>query len=276
MTGSQPAARELIRRVVTYLAQDGVKETDVQAVADALDVSPKLLLAIPVIRQLLQPAGLEAYLDWTVRDWLMYHYVFVHQGYRYGLPELQPTWRGRTLLKNPLDCWVYQEIVHRTRPDVLLELGVAFGGSALFFADLMELAGHGGVLGVDVSLDRARDVSHPRIEFLEGSSVEPVIVEEVRRRCHGKRVMVFADSNHAADHVLAELRAYADLVGPGMYYIVEDTLADVLNLMPVPIEGPLAAVETFLAERTDFERDVRVAERYVLSQSPYGFLRRVP
>lgn len=262
-----------MQRVIKHLAADG-RPTDLQELAEAIDVSPKLLAAIPVVRALVQPPGLESFLDWTVRDWLQYHYLFVHQGYRYGLPELQPTWRGRTVLKNPLDCWVYQEIICRTKPDVLVELGVAFGGSAQFFADVMDLEDHGEVLGIDVSLERASGFEHPRVTLIEGSSVAPEIVERVKSHCGDKRVMVFADSNHAASHVLGELRSYADLVGRGMYYIVEDTLADVLDLMPVPIDGPLKAVEEFLRERPEFERDTRLAERYILSQSPHGFLRR--
>jgi cephalosporin hydroxylase len=268
------APRALLDRVVRYLAENPGSTPSIGGIAEALDVSPKLLTALPTVRALLAPDGVEGFLDWTLRDWLAYHYLFVHQGYRYGMPDLQPTWRGRTILKNPLDCWVHQEIIHRTRPDVLVELGVAFGGSALFYADLFDLSGHGEVLAVDVSLDRARDVSHPRVTFLEASSVDPVTVADVHARCRDRRVMVVADSNHAEAHVLAELRAYADLVGKGMYYVVEDTLADVLDLMPVPIGGPLPAVEQFLAERPEFVRDLRVAERYVLSQSPYGYLRR--
>lgn len=274
MNTQRTAAGELVGKVIRYLA-DHPDQADLQSVARALEVSPKLLVAVPVIRQLLQPAGLEGFLDWTLRDWLHYHYLFLHQGYRYGEPELQPTWRGRVLLKNPLDCWIYQEILHRTKPDVLLELGVAYGGSAQFFADIMELSGHGEVLGVDISLERAHGFNHPRVTLIEGSSIAPETVAHVHERCRGKRVMVFADSNHAADHVLAELQAYAGLVGMDMYYIVEDTLADVLDLMPVPIDGPLAAVNSFLANHPEFERDSRIAERYILSQSPYGFLRRV-
>lgn len=270
-----PAVHRILDRVVRYLGESHDRRPTLFDAAESLDVSPKVLAAIPTVRALLGPTGMEAFLDWTVRDWLQYHYLLVHQGYRYGTPELQPTWRGRTLLKNPLDCWIHQEIIHRTKPDVLVELGVAYGGSAAFFGDLMELAGHGEVLAIDVSLERAREFSHPRVTLIEGSSVDLATIARVHRHCEGKRVMLFADSNHAREHVLAELRAYADLVGRGMYFIVEDTLADVLDLMPVPIGGPLRAVEAFLKERDDFEQDIEVAERYVMSQSPYGFLRRV-
>ena len=249
-------------------------QPSLEEVAAVLEVSPKLVASLPELAFAFRRPGIEGVLDWTLRDWLTYHYHFVHQGYRYGNGDLQQTWRGHKLLKNPLDCWVYQEIISATRPDVLLELGVAFGGSAIFFADVMQLIGHGEVLGVDVSLERARGVSHPRVTFLEGSSVAPEMVADVHRRCQGKRVMVFCDSDHQASHVLGELEAYHDLVAEGMYIIVEDSLADVMNWMPVPLDGPLEAIRRFVAAHPEFESDLRVGEKYLLTQSPYGFLRK--
>jgi cephalosporin hydroxylase len=275
MTTAVSARRELVRRVMAHVVSlpEGATPT-VEGVARALATSPKLVASLPELRFLFEPEGIEAVLDWTLRDWLSYHHHFVHQGYRYGYPDLQQTWRGVPLLKSPLDCWVYQEIIVETRPDVLVELGVAFGGSATFFADVMELAGHGEVLGVDISLDRARAVSHPRVTLLEGSSVAAEVVAEVHRRCQGKRVMLFADSDHQAEHVLGELEGYHDLVGEGMYFIVEDSLADVMAWMPVPVDGPLVAIRRFLAAHPEFESDLRRGEKYLLTQSPYGFLRR--
>jgi len=269
------ARRELVQRVLTHVAAlpDGTSPT-VVAIARALGTSPKLIASLPELRFLFAPSGIEGVLDWTVRDWLRYHYHFVHQGYRYGYPELQQRWRGIPLLKNPLDCWVYQEIIAETRPDVLVELGVAFGGSATFFADVMQLLGHGEVLGVDISLERARGVSNPRITFLEGSSIGPEMIAEVHRRCEGKRVMLFADSDHEAEHVLRELEAFHDLVGEGMYFIVEDSLADVMKWLPVPVDGPLVAIERFLASHPEFASDLRWGEKYLLTQSPYGFLQK--
>jgi cephalosporin hydroxylase len=275
MTSEVPPAARLIRRVLAHVAtlpDDALPH--LEDVARALEVSPKVLASLPELRFLFKPRGIEHCLDWTLRDWLTYHYHFVHQGYRYGHPELQQTWRGYKLLKNPLDCWVYQEIITATRPDVVLELGVAFGGSAVFFADVLALTGHGEVIGVDVSLERAKGVSHDRVTFIEGSSVEPSIVREVHWRCQNKRVMVFADSDHQASHVLAELEAYHDLVSEGMYFIVEDSLADVMHWMPVPVDGPLRAIQKFLAAHPEFSSDLSLGEKYLLTQAPYGFLKR--
>ena len=274
MTTRESARNQLIRKVLAYVAKIEDRQPTLEEVAAALEVSPKLVGALPELRFLWKPIGIEGVLDWTLRDWLRYHYHFVHQGYRYANADLQQTWRGHKLLKNPLDCWVYQEIIAATKPDVLLELGVMFGGSAVFFADVMQLIDHGEVLAVDISLDKAKGVSHPRITFLEGSSVAPEMVADIHRRCAGKRVMVFCDSDHAAPHVLGELEAYQDLVGDGMYIIVEDSLADVMDWMPVPLEGPLPAIHEFLAKHPEFHTDLRLGEKYLLTQSPYGFLRR--
>lgn len=277
MTSSVSARNSLVRRVISHVAALPEHQAPVlEEVARALEVSPKQIAALPELRFLFKPPGIEGVLDWTVRDWLRYHYHFVHQGYRYAHADLQQTWRGHKLLKNPLDCWVYQEIIAATRPDVLIELGVMFGGSAVFFADVMQLIGHGEVIAIDVSLEKARGVQHPRVTFLEGSSVAPEMVADVHRRCAGKRVMVFCDSDHQASHVTAELEAYCDLVGPGMYIIVEDSLADVMEWMPVPLEGPLPAIREFTVRHPDFHSDLRLGEKYLLTQSPYGFLRRKP
>lgn len=272
---SQSPSVDLIRRVLEYvltLPED--QPPRLEGVAAAIGVSPKMVASLPELRFIFRPTGIERYLDWTLRDWLSYHYHFVHQGYRYGHPELQQSWRGRTLLKNPLDCWVYQEIIHRTRPEVILELGVAFGGSALYFADILELMGAGELIGVDISLTRAAGLQHSRVSLIEGSSVDPHIVARIHERCAGKRVMVFADSDHQASHVLGELEAYHDLVGEGMYFIVEDSLADVMDWMPVPVDGPLAAIREFLGTHPEFSSDLAVSEKYLLTQSPYGFLRK--
>jgi cephalosporin hydroxylase len=273
-----PASSDLIRRALAHVTS--LPESDspplLEDVAAALGVSAKVLASLPELRFLFKPPGIERYLDWTLRDWLGYHYHFVHQGYRYGHPELQQTWRGYKLLKNPLDCWVYQEIICRTRPQVIIELGVAFGGAAIFFADVLSLLGEGEVIGVDISLERAKGVTHPRVTFLQGSSIDPSMISDVQRRCAGKRTMVFADSDHQAAHVLGELEGYQSLIGEGMYFIVEDSIADVLHLMPVPVDGPLPAIRTFLERHPEFESDLSLGEKYLLTQSPYGFLRRKP
>jgi cephalosporin hydroxylase len=184
-------------------------------------------------------------------------------------------WLGVQALKGPWDVWIAQEILWETRPDLVVETGVFAGGSTLFYADMLELIGHGQVLGVDVDLTRAHERvrAHPRVTLLEGSSVDPQTVERIREIASGKSVMLNLDSDHAAAHVLQELRLLADLVTPGCYMIVEDTaIGKPLGKHLLP--GPAEALEEWLAEGQPFEVDPS-REKFLLTASPGGYLRRV-
>ena len=174
-----------------------------------------------------------------------------------------------------MDCWVYQEIIWETHPDFVIELGVMFGGATHFYASMLDLVGHGEVIGIDVSLAKAKAPQNRRIQYLEGDSTSGKVVEEVRRRVAGKRVLVIADSDHEKSHVLAEIRAYSPFVHVGGYFVVEDSLNDVMGYHPVPNEGPMAAAKAFLAENDDFVADRRWGERYVMTLNPDGYLLRV-
>ena len=159
------------------------------------------------------------------------------------------------MLKCPLDLWSYQEILHEVRPELIIETGTYQGGSALFLASICDLLGEGEVLTIDVDRREGRP-RHPRITYLTGSSTSNAILRQVRRRAKGaSRVLVILDSGHAKDHVLAELDAYAPLVTPGSYLIVEDTN---LNGHPVDSDhgpGPAEAVAEFLEGNDAFVRD---------------------
>ena len=182
-------------------------------------------------------------------------------------------WLGVRAYKNPLDLWIYQELVVAVKPQLIVETGTARGGSALFLATVCDAAGSGHVLTID-TVARPDRPQHDRISYVEGSSTAPEILELVAGRAHGNvPVMVFLDSDHRRDYVLEELRAYADCVTPGSYLVVEDT-----NLNGHPVEagfgpGPLEAVHDFLAERTDFAIDVD-QEKFFLTFNPSGYLRR--
>ena len=184
-------------------------------------------------------------------------------------------WLGAQTLKCPFDLWTYQEILYRMRPDVIVETGTRRGGSAYFMASIFELLGKGRVLTVDVKR-RPRRATHPRIEFLSGSSADPAIVSQVHDAIGpGESVMVVLDSDHSAEHVLAELHAYAPLVHEGHYLIVEDTNVNGHPVYPEHGPGPTEALEAFLAEPAgqDFEVD-RECERFFLTMHPGGYLRR--
>ena len=182
-------------------------------------------------------------------------------------------WLGHHVLKCPLDLWVYQEILHELRPDLIIETGTYLGGSALFLASICDLLGRGEVVTIDSARQKSRP-RHKRLTYLTGSSTSEAILRQVRRRARGKRcVLVMLDSGHSKEHVLAEMRAYAPLVTPGSYLIVEDT-----NLNGHPVEGdhgpgPAEAVAAFLADNEEFVRD-ESREKLLLTFNPGGYLQR--
>jgi cephalosporin hydroxylase len=182
-------------------------------------------------------------------------------------------WFGYRTMKSPMDMWMYQEILAETKPDLVIESGTAFGGSSLYLASLFDLLGRGEVVTIDIEA-RPGQPNHPRISRLIGSSVDPAILAEVRRRATGHRTMVILDSDHSAAHVGAELEAYRGLVSPGCYLIVEDTDVNGHPVVPDHGPGPMEAVEAFLPTAPEFAVD-RERERFMLTLNPRGYLRRV-
>jgi cephalosporin hydroxylase len=185
----------------------------------------------------------------------------------------EATWLGTQALKNPLDLWVYQEIVVETKPELIVETGTYRGGSALYLATLCDLVGRGEVVSIDIEPMRDDYPQHPRITYVAGrSSTDPAVVEELRGRAEGRPILVILDSDHSQGHVEAELAAYAPLVPVGCYLIVEDSNIGQIrkDLMP----GPLEAIETFLAGTDEFVID-REREKFLITFNPSGFLRRV-
>lgn len=143
------------------------------------------------------------------------------------------TWLGRPIIQLPEDMFRLQELIHSLRPDVIVETGVAHGGSLVFYASLCRTVGHGRVIGVDVEIrphNRAAIESHllaPLITLIEGSSTAASVVEKVRSQVKpGERVLVLLDSCHTKDHVLAELRAYSPLVPVGSYIVAMDGIME--------------------------------------------------
>jgi cephalosporin hydroxylase len=183
-------------------------------------------------------------------------------------------WLGIHCVKSPLDLWIYQEIVYETRPDLIVETGTWQGGSALYFASLLDLIGSGRVLSIDLEPVRDELPEHPRIAYWGGrSSVDPEVLGDVRGEARDRTVMVVLDSDHRKEHVLEELRLYAPLVTPGSYIVVEDTI---LNGHPVSPEfgpGPMEAAEEFLRSDSSFTADRR-REKLYLTFNPKGYLRR--
>ncbi|RFC62168.1 cephalosporin hydroxylase [Fulvimarina endophytica] len=183
-------------------------------------------------------------------------------------------WLGHETLKCPMDLWLYQELIVSRRPDVIVETGTRFGGSALFMASVCDQMGHGRVLSVDIdeSLVSIRPV-HDRITYLNGSSLDEKLLAGIRETVGDGRCLVILDSDHSRDHVLAELRAYSPLVKPGDYLIVEDTNVNGHPTLPDFGPGPMEALEAFLAETEDFVSDP-ACERFLMTLNPKGYLKR--
>ena len=205
----------------------------------------------------------------------------IHTGYSKVWYEklaanLSPQWMGVTVVKHPVDLLQYANIVHETRPDLIVETGTFAGGSALFLAHICDLVDHGRVLSIDLKTDRTLP-PHPRIDYLLGmSSTSPEVVSHVAKDCDGKRVMVILDSAHNADHVEKEMTLYAPYVAKGCYLIVEDSNVDgyFLGAGDINGEGPAEAIKRWQPSNRGFEQD-RTREAFGFTQNPGGFLRRV-
>jgi cephalosporin hydroxylase len=199
------------------------------------------------------------------------------------------SWMGVPIIQLPADIMATQEVIWATKPDVIIETGVARGGSVLFMASLLELIGKGKVIGIDIDIrahNRDSIERHPmakRVTLIEGPSTDPATVEKVRAEMPaGAAVMVILDSDHSRDHVLAELRSYGPIVTKGCYLVVADTILGHFDANQTPrnrsklwLKGnePLSALHTFLQETDRFEVDPVVNGKLILASSPGGYLR---
>lgn len=188
----------------------------------------------------------------------------------------QTRWLGRPIWQNPLDAWALQEAIVENDVDLVIECGTHRGGSAYFMASIFDLLGRGHVITVDI--EPLAEVDHARIDFITGSSVDPEVFALVKARIHeigATRPMVVLDSDHAGPHVLRELELYAELVPVGGYVAVQDGCIDELRIMRDDRPGPLWAVKQFVGRDRRFEVDEDRSGRYLFSNSPSGWLRRV-
>ena len=197
-------------------------------------------------------------------------------------------WYGRPIIQLPEDIITMQEIILRVKPDLIVETGVAHGGSLVFSASMLEVLGEGEVVGVDIEIrphNREAIENHPlskRIKLIEGSSIDEDIVEQVRATARDKkRVMVLLDSNHTHDHVLRELELYSPLVKQGSYLVVFDT-----GIEDMPDDtfadrpwgkgnNPKTAVWEFLKQSDRFEIDRELESRLLYTVAPDGYLKCV-
>jgi cephalosporin hydroxylase len=203
-------------------------------------------------------------------------------------------WLGRPIIQYPQDIVAMQEIIWSVQPDLIIETGIAHGGSLVFSASMLELNAacggpkDAGVVGVDIDIrahNRRAIEAHPmmkRISMIEGSSIAPDIIEQVRREASRRsRVLVCLDSNHTHDHVLAELDAYAPLTSVGSYCVVFDTIVEEMPAEAYPDRpwgpgnSPRSAVREYLKRHPEFSIDEQIDRKLLISVAPGGYLRRM-
>jgi Cephalosporin hydroxylase len=198
-------------------------------------------------------------------------------------------WLGLPIIQYPQDLLALQEIIWSTRPDLIVETGVARGGSLVFYASMLELlGGDGRVIGIDVDLrehNRQRIVAHPmarRVDLVDGSSISPETVSTVFKLAEGRqRILVVLDSNHTHDHVLAELEAYTPLVGPGGYCVAFDTIIEMMpqgHYKDRPWDkgnNAATAVDAFLRDHPGWTQDMAISNKLLVSAAPGGYLKRI-
>lgn len=198
------------------------------------------------------------------------------------------SWMGRPIIQYPQDMVAMQEIIWILKPDLIIETGIAHGGSLIYYASLLQLIGKGEVLGVDVDIrahNRREIEAHPmfgRIKMIQGSSLDEDIVAEVKKNVAGKEtVLVCLDSNHTHDHVLRELELYSGFVTEGSYIVVFDTIVEELpeNYLPGRMwskgDNPKTAVYDFLKTNSQFEIDRNIDNKLLVSVAPEGYLKRI-
>ena len=223
----------------------------------------------------------------------------IEQKYSYNF-----TWQNRPVIQYPQDIVAMQEIIWQVRPDLIIETGIAHGGSLVFSASMLALldmceaiesgdkidpgTSHRKVLGVDIDI-RAHNLSaiesHPmasRIEMIQGSSIAPETLAHIRASAAGySRVLVCLDSNHTHEHVLAELEAYAPLVSVGSYCVVFDTVVEDVpaEMYPDrpwgPGNSPKSAVAQYLKMHNNFEIDKNIEDKLLITVAPDGYLKRL-
>jgi cephalosporin hydroxylase len=232
-------------------------------------------------KERLRAQGADAGLRGLSRQWFEASYA---RKYPYNF-----TWLGRPIIQYPHDVLAMQEIVWRVRPELIVETGIAHGGSLVLSASLLELlGGEGRVVGVDIDIrahNRAALEAHPlfkRISLVEGSSVDPAVAAQVRGFAReGAPTMVVLDSNHTHEHVLEELRLYAPLVTPGSYLVVFDTVVEDLpdGTFPDrpwgPGNNPKTALHEYLKECDRFVVDEELESKLLITCAPGGYLRCV-
>lgn len=196
-------------------------------------------------------------------------------------------WLGLPVIQFPQDIVALQEIIWKTKPDIIIETGVARGGSLVLSASILHLLnGNGRVVGVDIDIrshNREAIESHPlahRISLIQGSSIDEIVVDQVKQHIKpGDRVMVILDSNHTHNHVFEELRLYSPLTTKDCYLVVMDTVVEDMPEGYFPDrpwgkgDNPKTAVHAFIKETDRFEIDASIHNKLLITVAPDGYLK---
>lgn len=214
---------------------------------------------------------------------LKFYTGFTKYNYQYNF-----NWLGRPIIQIPQDIVAMQEIIWRVKPDLIIETGIAHGGSLIFYASMLELIGKGEVLGIDIDIrehNRREIEQHKmfkRIKMIEGSSTDEKVIKEVERivKKH-KKVLVCLDSLHTHNHVLRELNLYSRFVSKGSYFVVFDTI---IEYMPEKFSqnkpwnkgnNSATAVKVFLKKNKNFVVDKEIENKLLITAAPGGYLKRI-
>ena len=209
--------------------------------------------------------GLAANLEMTLREWIeRYQREIVFERIQY---------RGLPAWKNALDLWIYQEIIWECDIEVVIEIGARHGGTTLWLSDLLRNFRDESATVISIDLERPSLELPANVHFICGNSISTETVAEARFVRRDRRTLVIADGNHAAHHVLAEMRLYGPLVSEGSYFVAEDGIVDVMDWKQF-VPGPLVAARQFASETNEFVVD-RSREKFLLTYAPGGFLKRV-
>ena len=232
-------------------------------------------------KQLVQKMSKDKAVKKLSREW--FDSVFEYE-YSYHF-----TWLGRPIIQFPQDIIAIQEIIWKVKPDVIIETGIAHGGSIIFSASILELIGKGEVIGIDVDIRKHNKIEiekHPlakRITMIEGSSTSKTVYNKIKKMISKKqKILIFLDSNHTEKHVLKEMEIFSEFVRKGCYLVVFDTMIEDTKSKKASMDrpwgkgnNPKSAVKKFLGKNQRFKIDLDYEKKLLITSCPNGFLKCV-
>jgi len=199
----------------------------------------------------------------------------------------QTSWMGEPCIQLTQDLFALQEAIYKSKPEYIIEVGVAWGGSTLFYASLLQTLSLTGVIGIDIFMPNdmkkriiKKKPKNVQIKLIEGSSIDEINIDKISKIVKNKSAMVILDSNHTHEHVLKELNLYSKFIKKGFYLVCMDTIIDEqppAKKRPRDWDkggNPATALREFLKYNKNFKSDRKIEDKMLLSNSPNGYLRR--